>query len=283
MVDIIIVGAGFTGLIAGALLSRKYKVVIFDQNNFIGGRAATRTPKEWGWTDRTDYSIDFGHHVFAMNNYLELVLDLVGAKRYFNFKLVKMPYFYKNGKLHKPPVGILEQLRAYPWISFRAKLQLRKFLKYVKKVSFSEVIEKWAYRPLNDLYDEFDFDENARELFTDGFSAGYQTLNDPTKNSAGDLILCMKAYLKGIRKYKTTLFSAEGGVGKIAEALAKVIHQNGGEMKLNTRVSQIIVKNNKAVAVKAEDKNLRGKKNIICSTSVFSARSNRGRQNSTRF
>lgn len=269
LIDIAVIGAGFTGLLAGSLLSRKYKVAIFEQNNFIGGRAATRTPKDWNWAEKTNYQVDFGHHVFATNNYLEFILDLVGAKKYFDFRLIKMPYFYKNGKLHKPPIGILEQIRAYPWISFKIKLRLRKFLKYVEKASFNEIISKWAYRPLIDMYDEFGFDDNARELFTDGFAAGYQTLNDPRKNSAGDLILCMKAYLKGIKKYKTPLFGAKGGVGRIAEALAKVIRKNESEIHLDSKVSKIIVKDNKVVGLEVNGKTIEAKKVLFTAPVYF--------------
>lgn len=269
MIDVAIIGGGFSGLLAGSLLSRKYRVVVFEKNSFVGGRAATRTPKEWNWADRTDYLVDFGHHVFATNNYLEFILDLVNAKKYFDFKLIKMPYFYKNGKLHKPPVGILEQIRAYPWISFRVKLRLRRFLKYVEKASFNEIIDKWAYRPLIELYDEFGFDEDARELFTDGFAAGYQTLNDPYRNSAGDLILCMKAYLKGLKKYKTPLFGAKRGVGKIAEALAKVIKDNNSQIHLNSRVSRIIIENGKAVGLEVNGKTIEAKKILFTAPVYF--------------
>ncbi|MGQ4891473.1 MAG: phytoene desaturase family protein [Candidatus Njordarchaeia archaeon] len=269
MYDVVIIGAGFTGLLAGSLLSKEgYKVAIFERNSFVGGRAATRTPKEWGWSDRDDYLMDFGHHIFATNSYLEFILDEVGAKKYFKFMPLKMPFFYKNGKLHKPPIGILEQIRAYPWISFRSKLRIRSFLSYVKKASFSEVINKWAYKPIDELYDEFNFDDDARELFTDGFVAGYQTITDTKRNSAGDLILCMKAYLKGIKKYKTPVFSAEGGVGKIAEALSKVVKENGGEVHLGKNVQKIVVENGEAKSVVVNGKTVETKK-ILFAAPVY--------------
>ena len=269
MYDVVIIGAGFTGLSAAALLAGKHKIAVFERNNFVGGRAATRTPKEWNWADKTDYMVDFGHHVFATNNYLEFILDKVGAKKYFHFQPLRMPYFYKNGKIHKPPVGILEQIRAYPWIPFRSKLRLRKFLNYVKKAPFEEVMEKWAYRTLNDLYEEYGFDEPSRELFTDGFAAGYQTLNDPDRNSAGDLILCMKAYLKGIKRYKTPIFAAKGGVGKIAEALAKVIKEKGGEIFLGKNVEKIVVENGKAKGIVVDGKMIEAKRILFAAPVYF--------------
>ena len=269
MFDVIVIGAGFTGLSAAALLSKKHRVLVLEKNGFVGGRAATRTPKEWNWADTKDYKVDFGHHVFATNNYLEFVLDKTGARKYSNYHLINMPLFYKNKKFHKPPVSVLEQLRAYPFISFRSKLKIKKFLSYVEKVSYNEVMQKWAYKPLTELYDEFAFDESARELFTDGFAAGYQTLTNPDKNSAGDLILCLKAFQKGVNKYKTPLFGAVGGVGKIAEALAKVVEENGGKIMLNTNVTQIILRNNEAVGVKIGDKEIRGKKILFTAPIYF--------------
>jgi len=268
--DVAIIGAGFTGLIAGSLLSKEgYKVIVFERNNFLGGRAATRTPKEWGWADRDDYLVDFGHHIFATNSYLEFVLDYVGAKKFFNFIPLKMPYFYKNNRVHQPPVSFISQLRAYPWISFRSKLKLRKFLSYVKKAPFREVMEKWAYRTLEEMYDEFDFDEDSRELFTDGFAAGYQTINDPKLNSAGDLILCMKSYLKGIKRYKTPVFSAEGGVGSIANALYKTIIENGGEVHLGENVQKIVVEESEAKGVAVKDKIVEAKKILLAAPVYF--------------
>ena len=269
MVDVIIIGAGFTGLSAAALLSQKHKVLVLEKNAFIGGRAATRTPKDWNWANREDYFVDFGHHVLATNNYLEFILDKTGAKKYFEYRPINMPLFYKNNGFHKPPVGIFEQLRAYPFISIKNKLKIKKFMNYVEKASFKEVMEKWAYTPLNELYDKFSFDDTTRELFTDGFAAGYQTTTKPDKNSAGDLILCLKAFQKGINKYKTPLFSAVGGVGKIADALDRVMEENGGKLMLNTNVTQIVIRNGEAVGVRIGEKEIRAKKILFTAPIYF--------------
>ena len=269
MYDAIVVGAGVTGLSAAALLSEKHNVLVIEKNSFVGGRAATRTPKEWNWANVDNYRVDFGHHVFATNNYIEFIIKKTGAYKHANIKLVKMPYFYRFGKFHKPPVGILEQIRAYPFIPFRSKLKLNKFMKYVQKVSYDEVKEKWFYRPLIDLYDEFDFDEYGRELFTDGFAAGYQTIADVHRNSAGDLMLCMKAFQKGIKKYKTPLFAAEGGVGRISEAFKKVIEENGSKVLLNKNVKEIIVKNGEAKGVILDDEKTLEAKRILFTAPVY--------------
>ncbi len=253
MYDVIIIGAGFTGVCAGALLSKDLDVLVLDENAYIGGRSATRTPKEWGWADREDYDVDFGHHVFATNNYLEFILDKTKATRFVDIQRINTPLFYKDGSFHKPPNGFIDQLRAYPFMPFRSKLKLRKFLKFVKKVSYSEVMDEWIYRSDLELFEEFGLDEYCKELLTDGFVAGYQTTTQIDELSGGDLIFCLKAYLKGVQKYDTPLFAAKGGVANIAKALASVIKENGGKIVLNSRVDSINIQDGSAKGVQLED------------------------------
>ncbi len=269
LADIVIIGAGFAGLSAGALLSKDHDVLVLERNSYVGGRAATKTAKEWNWADTNDYKVDFGHHVFASNSYIEYVAKMTGATDYFYMKLIDMPYFYRYNAFHKPPVGFFEQLKAYPFIPITSKLKLNKFLKFVSKVSYKEVMEKWAYRSLRELYDEFGFDDYGRELFTDGFAAGYQTLTDVNRNSAGDLILCMKTFQKGVKAYKTPLFGAEGGVGEIARAFRRVIDNNNGEVRLSTNVKEIVIKDGKVVGVKIDDELIETKRVLFTAPAYF--------------
>lgn len=269
MYDVVVIGAGFTGVAAAALLSEKHNTLVIEKDSFIGGRAATRTPGEWEWADVDNYHVDFGHHVFPPDNYIEFVIRKTNADRYVDIKLVKRPLFYRFGKFHTPPIGIIEQLRAYPFIPLKSKLKINKFLGYVKKIPFDEVMQKWAYKPLRALYDYFDFDEYGRELFTDGFAAGYQTITDVERNSAGDFILCMKAYLKGIKKYKTPLFAAEGGVGKIAEAFVRVTEEKGGKVLLRKTVKEIVVQNGEAKGVVLDNGDTFDAKNILFTAPAY--------------
>lgn len=269
MADVLIVGAGFTGLVAGALISERCETVVVDRNCFVGGRAATRTPREWGWCGVDDYLVDFGHHVFATNNYLEWAIERTGAGKFFRRVLIGMPYYYRDGGFHRPPVSFFEKLRAYPFLSLRSKLKINGFLKYVERVSYKEVEEKWFYRPLRDLYDEFGFDEGARELFTDGFAAGYQTVTYEDRNSAGDLILCMKAFLKGVKRHRTPIFGVERGVGRIAEAFRRIIKGNGGRVVLGKKVEKIRVRDGSVEGVVLDDGKFIGAKRVLLAAPVY--------------
>jgi phytoene dehydrogenase-like protein len=267
--DTIVIGAGFAGTAAAALLSKNQKVIIVDENNYYGGRSATRTPKEYGWAEIDDYYVDFGHHVFPTDNYLDFVIKHTGANRYCDVELVNMPYFYRYNDFHKPPTNFFEKLTAYPFMPFRSKLKINKLLKYAEKASFDEIKNKWLYRSIDDLYDYFDFDDAAREIFTDGFVAGYQTVTETDKLSGGDLLFCMKAFQRGIKKYKTPLFAAKGGVASIVKAFAKVVKENNGEILLGKKVKKLIIENDQVKGIKLDNDEKIFAKNVIYAAPVY--------------
>lgn len=266
--DTIIIGAGFTGTAAAALLSKNQKVVVIDKNKYYGGRSATRTPKEYSWADRDDYFVDFGHHLFPTDNYLDFVIKHTGADRYCDIELVNMPFFYRFKKFHKPPKTFVEKLTAYPFMPFSSKLKINKLLKYAEKTSFDGIKNKWMYKSIDELYDFFNFDEHAREIFTDGFVAGYQTVTETDKLSGGDLLFCMKAFQRGIKKYKTPLFAAKGGVANIIKAFAQIVKENDGRILLGKRVKRLIIEENHVKGVELDDEMLYAK-NVIYAAPVY--------------
>ena len=70
-IDVIVVGAGLTGLIAARDIALKgYKVVIFESNDRIGGRV---------WTKRfpsTDVRIDIGGEFYDVNVHKQTVEEV---------------------------------------------------------------------------------------------------------------------------------------------------------------------------------------------------------------
>ncbi len=267
--DTVVIGAGFTGTAAAALLSKEQKVVVVDENNYYGGRSATRTPKEYSWADIDDYYVDFGHHVFPTDNYLDFVIKHTGADKYCDVKLVNMPMFYRYNDFHKPPKSFLEKLRAYPFMPLSSKLKINKMLKYAQKTSFNEIKDKWLYRSIDELYDHFDFDKHAREIFTDGFVAGYQTVTQTDKLSGGDLLFCMKAFQRGIKKHGTPLFAAKGGVANIVKAFAEVVKRNNGEILLGKKVKKLNVEEKQIRGVTLEDNKTIEAENVIYAAPVY--------------
>jgi len=66
---IAVIGAGISGLSASLLLSKKYEVHLFEQNNYLGGHTRTKIIEE----KNQKYNIDTGFIVFNEQNYPDLV------------------------------------------------------------------------------------------------------------------------------------------------------------------------------------------------------------------
>lgn len=241
---IIVVGGGVAGCGVAALLAcNGKKVTLLESEPFWGGRAGTRTPYQWGWTDKDfpGYHADFGHHVFGAGAFFEKLVDETGARKKIDLHSLPMAYFYRNGKLHKAPTNLIEGFFAYSYAGIFEKLKMMKLQKFCLNISASEAIKKYGYVPLRDFIKEFNLGELAKEIIIEGFAGGYQTTVDLEKNSAADFILCIKLFFKGLRKYKkSAILYAQGGFGKIIESMAEVVRDNSGKAELNSKVEKIL-------------------------------------------
>ena len=64
-----IVGAGISGLTAAMLLSKKYKVTLYETNNYLGGHAFTLNEKLLVDHKLKNISFDVGFLVYNKKNY----------------------------------------------------------------------------------------------------------------------------------------------------------------------------------------------------------------------
>jgi len=270
MFDIVVIGGGITGTSLSALLSKKLRVLLVEKNSYLGGRAATRTPKEWGWGDSTEYRVDYGHHMMAAGGFLEYTVHYTGADKYVNLVRVPIPYFYRMNKFYQAPVSLLQQIKAYDYMPLSGKLRLFRFLRFVKKTNVKEVIEKYAYTSLKDLFDEFNLRDYERELLLDGFAAGYQTVAEENKNSAADLILCLKLFFKGLKTHRTPLLYPYGGFSNLSKAFAKIVEENNGKVVLNTKVEKILVNSeNRVTGVKLSSGEKMNVKRVVIAFPIY--------------
>ena len=241
---IIIIGGGVAGCGTGALLaSNGKKVIILEKNSFWGGRAGTRTPDEWGWSDEKfpEYHADFGHHVLGAAGFFEKLVDETGARKKIDLHPLPMALFYRDGKPHKAPRNLIEGLLAYRYAGIIEKLKMMKVQKFCMNIPASEAIRKYGYVPLGDFIEHFNLGELSNEILVEGFAGGYQTTVDLQKNSAADFILCVKLFFKGLKKYKkSAMLYPQGGFGRVIEAMAEVVKDHSGEAHLNAKVEKIL-------------------------------------------
>ena len=66
---IAVIGSGISGISASLFLSQKYKIYLFEKNNYLGGHTRTKTIEE----NKKIHNIDTGFIVFNNDNYPDFV------------------------------------------------------------------------------------------------------------------------------------------------------------------------------------------------------------------
>ncbi len=264
--EVIIIGAGAGGLSAGATLSQAgVKTLVLEQHNKPGGYMTA--------FERGDFRFEVSLHMMDG-------LD-PGGETWHLFK--------KLGILHKvKPIKLDPLYRTiYPELTIdipgnkTAYLDIfkegfpedadgaRRLFKAWKKID-GEIIKLWRIQEKPFLYQmlqapifPFLYPNIARNFYktTEEMTDSY--VSDP---GAKALILQMAGFLGtppasagalayGVmwnRFYSYGAYHFVGGSQAVSNALADVIKENEGEVRLNTRVEKILLKNKKAVGVRTQ-------------------------------
>ena len=260
--NICIIGAGIGGLTAGALLTHKgYKVTIYEKESRIGGRAISLegtsiTEKEYknllarfhmniAFSEPTideifdkkmldGYKLDFGYHIIGggvlsnfngvlseLDDHLDFIESFVG--------------FIKENDYEFPFLSKLDKLKIAPNI-IRLLFASEKTLKELDSVSITETINKYG--------------RGKMTLILEVFSRSITTLNNLDKISTGEMFRAQRNLYKGTKPVGYPM----GGLDSMHQKLAKYITNNGGIIKLDASVEEIIIHNKKIVGVKVGGK-----------------------------
>lgn len=235
---VIIVGAGFGGLSAGALLAHAgVPVTLFESDSDIGGRARCIV--------KEGYTVDLGLHAnrFGHQGPAARVLEMVGQDVRFAKKKDRSSYVYQDGRLIKRPNAVEDfmQTELVPEESRNALLQ----------TIFGMIGEDpadWYDKPLLQLAEQHTQDEHVKRFFRLlGFSI---IAPDIETASAGEVL----SFVKNAQVADEPLAEPVGGAGQITGKLRKVIEKNGGEIRTDSPVSRIEVQRGKAIGVTVKDR-----------------------------
>ncbi|MDQ1257450.1 MAG: hypothetical protein QG656_2055, partial [Candidatus Hydrogenedentes bacterium] len=119
--DAVIVGGGFAGLSAAALLGRQGKrVLLFERAGRLGGRA--------GYYERDGFVWQYGQHSHRLerNGTAARVFDRIGEPLDFIDTRGSASHLYFDGKLYPRPEGPLQFLTT-PLMPFGARLDFLRF------------------------------------------------------------------------------------------------------------------------------------------------------------
>ena len=232
MADAIIIGAGYAGMSAAALLAHSgRKVVVLEAAGMIGGRALSyRNEKGYVW-EYGAHSHRLAHEGIAnevfkrLGEEIDFLPEAKDAKLIFKGRLWERP---------EGPAGFLKT----PLLSFRARLTLLALLIKIKKA------DPWAWydKTLLDFYKTSSQNPEVEAFLP--FLGMTILCPTPDKVSAGEVI----EFLQRALKAKVGVGEPRGGSAQIFSKLRKHIERNG-EIHLNENAEKIIIENGQAAGV----------------------------------
>jgi len=231
--DVVIVGGGFGGCVAAALLAKEgKKVVLLEKNDELGGRV--RSARYEGYTINTGPHLveDSGSGIMRMYEYL-------GKKLEEGPKNDAMPV-YLDGKWKH--VGE---------ISKRTKKDKESLVAIIQELiatDFSE-FDKYDHLPLRTWLKERNATEGVIALFE--FEAMLEQLTDEWwDHSASENLYVRKMHYEEKRMAGYSYWP-EGGYDQMLDQLRDAIVENKGEIRMETEVSQVKIENHEVQGVYA--------------------------------
>jgi phytoene dehydrogenase-like protein len=255
--NICIIGAGISGLTAGALLIKQgHTVTIFEKEKLIGGRALSfdassctlekyqqllsrfqmqvpfsepDLPTIFEKKMLQGYTLDLGYHAIGggvmsnLNNVLATLDDhietLESSVGFVTEKGYDFPFLSRGDKLKILP-NILRLLFAS-----------EKTMKRLDEVSMTETIEQYG--------------QGKMKLILEIFSRSISTVNNLDRISTGEMFRAQRSLLKGSKP----VGYPKKGLGEIHQKLASAITTRGGIIHTGTPVQKILFNDSAATGV----------------------------------
>ncbi|MFH0764479.1 MAG: NAD(P)/FAD-dependent oxidoreductase [Candidatus Omnitrophota bacterium] len=241
--DVIIIGAGISGLIAGTHLAKNgLKVLIVDKNNIAGGCYTSFR--------RNGFMFDAGAQVIGSSgrsnvlgsilNSLEVDIDFV------KLKVTDLVHFPKETM---PVDGDSEKFKTYLKERFKTeKDNIERFFKIFSEADGSlkilYVMRKYADFTYQQVLDGFFKNDILKSIFSS--QAGYLGL-PPKKVSAVSAILLLKTYIIDGAYYPM------GSSQALSDAIVGTFKKFGGTLLLNSEVKKILIRTNTAKGILLDD------------------------------
>ncbi|HXK52813.1 phytoene desaturase [Candidatus Nomurabacteria bacterium] len=254
-----VIGSGFGGLsIALRLLSEGYKVTIFEKNSSVGGHASQY--KEKG------YTFDMGPSIITLPFLIDELFQLFGEDRKSYLDLQALdPYYriYFHDKTYIDYSGdenqMVEQLTRFNTKDGKAYYS---FMRYSKNLYKSVILDGLGSKPFLSMFDFIGYFPKA--LITGAILPSYWVVARFFKDFRARFLFSFHALFIGGNPFITPsvflmlpylekdggVWFTKGGMYSVVEALSELFKKNGGVIKTNTEVTEIVVEDDAAKGVR---------------------------------
>ena len=249
---IIVIGAGFAGLSAACVLAKEgYKVTVLEKNDQPGGRA-----RVW---EQDGFKFDMGPSWYWMPDVFENFFALFGKKTadYYRLERLNPGYriYYGPDDIMDVPAGMDELEALFERTEPGSSVKLKAFLKqaaYKYKVGMGD----YVHRPSHSITEFIDLNLIKKSMRMQLLSSMSKHVRRYFKNPKLIKLLEFPVLFLGATPQNTpAMYSMmnyadltlgtwypQGGMHEIVKAMVSLCHELGVEIKLNTEVVKIDVK-----------------------------------------
>lgn len=230
------IGGGFAGLSAAALLSKQGKrVLLLERAARLGGRAA--------YFEQDGFIWQYGQHShrLAKDGIAAQVFEKLGEPLDFIDTRGNKAYLYVDGKLHPRPEGVLDFLRT-SIMPLSARLTFVRF--FVRLIRQNP--DDWYDRTFLDMYRTWYGNAHVERFLS--FLGFTVMVPDPSRASAGEVI----HFLKRAMRARVKQGEPVGGSKQVIDKLRDAILRHRGEIHTSEPAEAILVEGRKATGVRTK-------------------------------
>lgn len=256
---IAVVGGGISGLTCAYELKKAgYNVTVFEKNDYVGGRMATRTK------DGLPFDIGANFWVGTYKSARKLLKE-IGMGKKLGPMAVRRPFSFRNGQLSRISAKPLVILTKMSSISFRSRIRLlimmNNFRKQADRLDFYD-LSGAAFMDTDDAYNyvKKHAGKDVADSIIEAFTATYQF------HSAKEISLAAMAAMSTLMMTdpeSVTQYHTAGEMSALPEGLAKKL-----KVQLNSEVTKVRSKDGQ-IEIKVNGKILKFDQVVLASTANF--------------
>ncbi len=261
---IVIIGAGFGGLGAAAMLAKSgFDVTVIEKNDQVGGRA--------GQIDKQGFTFDLGPSWYLMPDVFEHFFDLMEEDIEEHLDLVELDPSYRIFfRSDKSQVDIHSDLRhdtkTFEKIEPGSSEQLEEYLKRAQE-QYEIAVDRFMYKNYSSVFDFLNWETMTKGVKLSIFSTMDKYVSKFFESSKLKKIMQYSLVFLGSSPYNTPalynimshvdfnmgVYYPMGGMQEVAQTIKTIGQKNGVEFKLKTEAASINTKQGKVTGVKTDE------------------------------